>query len=247
MIRDTPLKFFVNELFLSCQFYRTSQKSQSWAQFHQRFTCSFYAHGSRKRKNIQLSHQYIFTLSGSRSIKAARKTLMKLSLWGHVSLRWKHFVSFYFSLAHSLIIIFFSFFLSSAYLSFLSFILISLTVCFSFSLSFPSVTYTKPATHTKGNTQTMQRRGRGTPSRVPSHPPSHYFGPLSSKRTEKTRQLDVVDRPAWHGNVPIETKKIRQCRQSYFLWEQQKMEANTKKIQLRQSIQSIAFCSFKYL
>jgi len=42
-------------------------------------TCSFYARRSRKRKKVELSHRYLFTLSGSVSIKAVRRTLMKLS------------------------------------------------------------------------------------------------------------------------------------------------------------------------
>jgi len=45
--------------------------------------CSFYAHRSQKRKKIQLSHQYLFTLSGSESVKAVRRTLMKLTPDGH--------------------------------------------------------------------------------------------------------------------------------------------------------------------
>jgi hypothetical protein len=41
-----------------------------WGQFHQCFTCSFYACRSQKRKKIQLSHQYLFTLLGSACVKA---------------------------------------------------------------------------------------------------------------------------------------------------------------------------------
>jgi hypothetical protein len=40
---------------------------------------SFYAHRSQKRKKIQLSHKYLFTLSGSTSAKAVLRTLMKLT------------------------------------------------------------------------------------------------------------------------------------------------------------------------
>jgi len=49
-------------------------------QFHQHFTYSFYTCRSQKHKKIQLSHHYLFTLtlSGSSSIKAVRRTLMKL-------------------------------------------------------------------------------------------------------------------------------------------------------------------------
>jgi len=39
----------------------------------------FYARRSQKRKKIQLSNQYLFTLSGSAGAKAVRRTLMKLS------------------------------------------------------------------------------------------------------------------------------------------------------------------------
>ena len=51
----------------------------TWAQFHQRSTYSFYARRSQKRKKIQLSHKYLFTLLGSTGAKAARRTLMKLT------------------------------------------------------------------------------------------------------------------------------------------------------------------------
>jgi len=48
-------------------------------QFHQRFTCSFYALRSQKHKNsVKLSVSYM--LSGSAFVKAARRTLMKLSV-----------------------------------------------------------------------------------------------------------------------------------------------------------------------
>jgi len=52
---------------------------ESRCQFHQRSTHSFYARRSQKRKKIQLSHQYLLTLSGSASIKDRCRTLMKLS------------------------------------------------------------------------------------------------------------------------------------------------------------------------
>jgi len=51
----------------------------SWCQFHEHFTYSFYASRSWRCKNIQLSHQYLFRLSGSASVKAVRSTVMKLS------------------------------------------------------------------------------------------------------------------------------------------------------------------------
>jgi len=53
----------------------------TWCQFHQYFTRSFYSRGSQKRKKIQLSHQYFFTLSGSASLKAVRTTLIKIDTW----------------------------------------------------------------------------------------------------------------------------------------------------------------------
>ncbi len=46
--------------------------------FHD-LTRSFYARGSQKRKNIQLSHQYLFTLLESTRVKAVHKALMKFS------------------------------------------------------------------------------------------------------------------------------------------------------------------------
>jgi len=48
-------------------------------QFHQQFTYNFYARRSKKRKKIQLSHKYLSTLSGSASVKAEHRMLMKLS------------------------------------------------------------------------------------------------------------------------------------------------------------------------
>ncbi len=50
---------------------------ETWAQFHQRSTYSFYTRRSQKRKKY--SHQYLFTLSGSESVKAVHRTLMKLT------------------------------------------------------------------------------------------------------------------------------------------------------------------------
>jgi len=52
---------------------------QNRCQFHQRFTQSFYTRRSRKCKKIQLSHQYLFTLSGIARVKAVSRMLMKLS------------------------------------------------------------------------------------------------------------------------------------------------------------------------
>ncbi len=50
-----------------------------WGRFHQCSTYSFYACRSQKRKKRQSSHQYMFTLSGSMSVEAVHRTLMKLT------------------------------------------------------------------------------------------------------------------------------------------------------------------------
>jgi len=50
------------------------QVSISSTIYVQLYTCR-----SQKRDKIQLSHKYLFTLSGSVSVKAVRRTLMKLS------------------------------------------------------------------------------------------------------------------------------------------------------------------------
>ncbi len=42
-------------------------------------TRSLYARRSQKRKKIQLSHKYLFTLFGSTGAKAVRRTLTKLT------------------------------------------------------------------------------------------------------------------------------------------------------------------------
>jgi len=55
------------------------ESNPTWCKFHQHFTYSFYTRRSQKRKKIQLSHKYLYTLLGSMNIKAVRKTLMKLS------------------------------------------------------------------------------------------------------------------------------------------------------------------------
>jgi len=62
----------------SCQYYRKTL-FYNMGQFHQHFTHSFYTHRSRKCKKIQLSCQYLFTLSGSAGAKAVHRMLMKLS------------------------------------------------------------------------------------------------------------------------------------------------------------------------
>ena len=59
----------------------------TWCQFHQCSTYNFCARGSRKCKKIQLSQQCLLTLLGSSSIKAAHRTLMKLTLGFHVKLQ----------------------------------------------------------------------------------------------------------------------------------------------------------------
>ncbi len=48
-------------------------------QFHQRITYNFYAWRSQKHKKYSLVISIFFTLSGSASVKAVRKTLMKSS------------------------------------------------------------------------------------------------------------------------------------------------------------------------
>jgi len=48
-------------------------------QLHQHSKYSFYAHRSWQHKKIQLSHWYLFTLSGSASVKSVWRMLMKLS------------------------------------------------------------------------------------------------------------------------------------------------------------------------
>jgi len=55
------------------------RKLAFWAQFHQRSMYSFYARRSRKRKKIQVSHQYLFTLLVSACVKASGRTLIKLT------------------------------------------------------------------------------------------------------------------------------------------------------------------------
>jgi len=56
-----------------------TSRSTSRGRFHQCSSYSFYARRSKKQRKIQLSHQYLFTPSGSMSVKAVRKTLMKLT------------------------------------------------------------------------------------------------------------------------------------------------------------------------
>ncbi len=50
----------------------------SWGQFHQRFTRSFYAHRSKKRKNTD-DFTVFFVLSSSAPVKTASRMLMKLT------------------------------------------------------------------------------------------------------------------------------------------------------------------------
>jgi len=56
----------------------TVEHFDTWAQFHQRSTYSFYARRSRKRKKID-DFTVFFTLLSSAHVKAALKTLMKLT------------------------------------------------------------------------------------------------------------------------------------------------------------------------
>ncbi len=58
-----------------------SSSRESRCQFHQRFTCCFYARRSQKRQMILLTW-LSFAHSGSMCIKAVRRTLMKLSPGG---------------------------------------------------------------------------------------------------------------------------------------------------------------------
>jgi len=60
-----------------CIMFRYNWTGKIWCQCHQRSTYSFYVCRSRKRKKIQLRHWYLFTLSGSASVKAVQRTLMK--------------------------------------------------------------------------------------------------------------------------------------------------------------------------
>jgi len=54
------------------------KNKDSWAQFHQRSTCSFMgADPKSAKKTVKL--QVFFALSGSARTKAARETLMKLT------------------------------------------------------------------------------------------------------------------------------------------------------------------------
>jgi len=50
----------------------------SWCQFHQHFTCNFYAQRFLKCKKTVKSSGF-FVVSGSARIKAARRMLMKLT------------------------------------------------------------------------------------------------------------------------------------------------------------------------
>jgi hypothetical protein len=54
----------------------------TWAQFHQRSTYSFYACRSRMRKKRQSSQQCHLAVLGPTSVKAARKMLVKLTPGG---------------------------------------------------------------------------------------------------------------------------------------------------------------------
>jgi len=64
--------------FQSCK--KTPQETR--CQFHQRFTCSFYACRSQKRQMTLLTWLSFFAHSGSTCVKAVCRTLMKLSQVG---------------------------------------------------------------------------------------------------------------------------------------------------------------------
>ncbi len=55
----------------------------TWGQFHQCSTYSFYAHRSQKRKKILMTWLSSYAFGISTSAKAVRKTLMKLTPGGH--------------------------------------------------------------------------------------------------------------------------------------------------------------------
>ncbi len=60
-------------------FHKYVGKINPRCQFHQHSTSSFYACRSQKRKKIPMTLLYFFTLLGSTSVKAAHKTLVKLT------------------------------------------------------------------------------------------------------------------------------------------------------------------------
>ena len=59
---------------------KADRERETRCQFQQCFMHNFYAGRSQKRSKIKLSHRYLFTLSGSASVKAVHRTLMKLNL-----------------------------------------------------------------------------------------------------------------------------------------------------------------------
>jgi len=81
LLDNTALDLFVLDFFLNNSYFPIAFGVfvDNWAQFHQRFMYNFYARRSQKRKKIQLSHKYLFTLLGSTGAKAACRTLMKLT------------------------------------------------------------------------------------------------------------------------------------------------------------------------
>ncbi len=60
-----------------CRFVKSTKETR--CEFHQRSKYSFYTCRSQKHEKMQLSLKYIFTLSGSVSVKAVHRTLMKLT------------------------------------------------------------------------------------------------------------------------------------------------------------------------
>jgi hypothetical protein len=71
--------------FWLCQKIRTKKHAKNvddidtWGRFHQHSTYSFCARRDPESARTQSSHQYLFTLLGSTSVKAVRRTLMKSS------------------------------------------------------------------------------------------------------------------------------------------------------------------------
>ncbi len=78
------------------QLWQIIEKIRNYrCQFHQYFNYNFYARRSQKRNKIQLSHEYLFTHLGSTSVKAVRRTLMKLSPGNQMGQNKKMVIQFY--------------------------------------------------------------------------------------------------------------------------------------------------------
>ncbi len=75
----SSVSFYAFGIRVHKSFSKNVDEIDTKCQCHRHFTCSVYTRRSQKRKKIQLSHQYLFTLLGSAGAKAVRRTLMKLS------------------------------------------------------------------------------------------------------------------------------------------------------------------------